>query len=54
MCDENTIKGGIRMSLNKPLKEITEADLQALIDAQVGERKTIEYIASFRLMLNIK
>lgn len=31
------------MSLNKPLKEITEADLQALIDAQVGERKTIEY-----------
>lgn len=31
------------MSLNKPLREIIEADLQALIDAQVGERKTIEY-----------
>lgn len=30
------------MALHKPLQEITAADLQALIDAQVGERKTIE------------
>jgi hypothetical protein len=30
------------MAFHKPLQEITEADLQALIDAQIGERKTIE------------
>ncbi len=31
------------MALNKPLADIEESDLQALVDAQVAERKTIEY-----------
>ena len=31
------------MWLNKPLKEITEIDLQTLVNNQIGERKTLEY-----------
>jgi hypothetical protein len=31
------------MVLNKPLESIQESDLQALVDNQVTERKTIEY-----------
>ena len=31
------------MVLNKPLEAIEENDLQALVDNQVAERKTIEY-----------
>jgi hypothetical protein len=31
------------MALNKPLESIKESDLQALVDNQVTERKTIEY-----------
>jgi hypothetical protein len=31
------------MSLNKPLESITENDLQALVDAQTAERRTMEY-----------
>src|SRR6266446_2080059 len=31
------------MALNKSLTDIDESDLQALVDAQVAERKTIEY-----------
>lgn len=31
------------MIFDKPLKSITEADIQALIDAQVAEQKTLEY-----------
>ncbi|SRR5260221_580015 len=31
------------MALNKPLEAIEEGDLQALVDNQVSERKTIEY-----------
>jgi predicted HTH transcriptional regulator len=31
------------MALNNPLESIKESDLQALVDNQVSERKTIEY-----------
>ncbi len=31
------------MALNKQLEAIEESDLQALVDNQVSERKTIEY-----------
>src|SRR5712692_5727131 len=34
------------MALNKPLEFIEESDLQALVDNQVSERKTIEYKAA--------
>jgi predicted HTH transcriptional regulator len=34
------------MVLNKPLESIEESDLQALVDNQVSERKTIEYKAA--------
>jgi hypothetical protein len=31
------------MALSKPLEAIEESDLQALVDNQVSEHKTIEY-----------